>query len=112
MFLQLTNIKKPCYVGHKICVVLTFSVYVQFPRVRDTSFTGVTVEECRVLLSGMETHFICVPWRRHTLFLLTFSHSTLGSVQQMDEEKKGLWKTIMERFSKSSDDAPEKTTEK
>lgn len=47
-----------CYVGHKICLVLTFSVYVQFPRVRDTSFTGVTVEECRVLLSGMETHFI------------------------------------------------------
>ncbi|XP_003973356.1 ubiquinol-cytochrome-c reductase complex assembly factor 2 isoform X1 [Takifugu rubripes] len=63
------------------------SVYRQrFPRVRDTSFTGVTVEECRVLLSG--------------------------SVQQTDEEKKGLWKTIMERFSKSSDDAPEKTTEK
>lgn len=50
-----------CYVGHKICVVLTFSVYVQFPRVRDTSFTGVTVEECKVLLSGTETHFICVP---------------------------------------------------
>uniref|UniRef100_A0A3B4A678 Mitochondrial nucleoid factor 1 n=1 Tax=Periophthalmus magnuspinnatus TaxID=409849 RepID=A0A3B4A678_9GOBI len=37
----------------------------QFPRVRDTSFTGVTVEECRVLLS----------------------------------EKKGLWKTLMQRFS-------------
>lgn len=30
----------------------------------------------------------------------------------MDEEKKGLWKTIMERFSKSPDDAPEKPTEK
>lgn len=30
----------------------------------------------------------------------------------MDEEKKGLWKTIMERFSKSPDDPPEKTTEK
>lgn len=25
----------------------------QFPRVRDTSFTGVTVEECKVILSGM-----------------------------------------------------------
>lgn len=46
------------------------------------------------------------------LFLLTFCLSNLGSVQQMDEEKKGLWKTIMERFSKSPDDAPEKTTEK
>lgn len=33
-------------------------------------------------------------------------------MQQMDEEKKGLWKTIMERFSKSPDDAPEKPTEK
>uniref|UniRef100_A0A3Q3XS74 Mitochondrial nucleoid factor 1 n=1 Tax=Mola mola TaxID=94237 RepID=A0A3Q3XS74_MOLML len=50
----------------------------QFPRVRDTSFTGVTVEECKLLLS----------------------------------EKKGLWKTIMERFSKSPEDAPEKAPEK
>uniref|UniRef100_A0A8C6SGG1 Mitochondrial nucleoid factor 1 n=1 Tax=Neogobius melanostomus TaxID=47308 RepID=A0A8C6SGG1_9GOBI len=33
---------------------LNSNVYRQkFPRVRDTSFTGVTVEECRVLLSGM-----------------------------------------------------------
>ncbi|KAM9410575.1 ubiquinol-cytochrome-c reductase complex assembly factor 2 [Pholidichthys leucotaenia] len=59
----------------------------RFPRVRDTSFTGVTAEECKVLLSG--------------------------SVQQsMDEEKKGLWKTLMEKFSKSSDDVPEKPAEK
>lgn len=35
---------------------------VQFPRVRDTSFTGVTVEECRVLLSGKDSqsHFYCL----------------------------------------------------
>uniref|UniRef100_H2N055 Mitochondrial nucleoid factor 1 n=2 Tax=Oryzias latipes TaxID=8090 RepID=H2N055_ORYLA len=50
----------------------------QFPRVRDTSFTGVTVEECRVLLS----------------------------------EKKGLWKTLMERFSSKTEDVPEKAPEK
>ncbi|XP_070697467.1 ubiquinol-cytochrome-c reductase complex assembly factor 2 [Pempheris klunzingeri] len=56
------------------------NVYRQrFPRVRDTSFTGVTVDECKVLLRG--------------------------SAQQMDDEKKGLWKTLMERLSK---DAPEK----
>lgn len=29
-------------------------VPLQFPRVRDTSFTGVTVEECKVILSGMD----------------------------------------------------------
>ncbi|KAM7005840.1 ubiquinol-cytochrome-c reductase complex assembly factor 2 [Tautogolabrus adspersus] len=63
------------------------SVYRQrFPRVRDTSFTGVTVEECRVLLSG--------------------------SVQQMDDERKGLFKKIMERFSKSPEEVPEKAPEK
>ncbi|XP_072238181.1 ubiquinol-cytochrome-c reductase complex assembly factor 2 [Leuresthes tenuis] len=60
----------------------------RFPRVRDSSFTGVTVEECRVLLSG-------------------------SMQQSMDEEKKGLWKTIMERFSsKSPEDVPEKPHEK
>ncbi|KAM9814281.1 ubiquinol-cytochrome-c reductase complex assembly factor 2 [Neosynchiropus ocellatus] len=59
----------------------------RFPRVRDTSFTGVTVEECRLLLSG--------------------------SLQQMDDEKKGLWKTLTERFSsKSAEEGPEKTQEK
>nr|XP_020453699.1 ubiquinol-cytochrome-c reductase complex assembly factor 2 isoform X2 [Monopterus albus] len=55
----------------------------RFPRVRDTSFTGVTVEECRLILSG-----------------------------KMDEEKKGLWKTLMNRFSKSPEDVPEKACEK
>uniref|UniRef100_A0A3P8T3Z9 Mitochondrial nucleoid factor 1 n=1 Tax=Amphiprion percula TaxID=161767 RepID=A0A3P8T3Z9_AMPPE len=64
------------------------NVYRQrFPRVRDTSFTGVAVDECRLLLSG--------------------------SMQQMDEEKKSLWKTLMERFSsKSPEDVPEKAPEK
>ncbi|KAJ8257365.1 hypothetical protein GJAV_G00184830 [Gymnothorax javanicus] len=60
----------------------------KFPRAKDTSFTGVTVEECRVLLST-------------------------GTMQQMDEEKKGLWKTLMERFSsKSPEEGAEKSTEK
>ncbi|XP_037345982.2 ubiquinol-cytochrome-c reductase complex assembly factor 2 [Pungitius pungitius] len=58
----------------------------RFPRVRDTSFTGVTAEECKLLLSG--------------------------NVQQMDEEKKGLWTTLMQKFSKSPEDVPEKTPEK
>ncbi|KAM4613641.1 ubiquinol-cytochrome-c reductase complex assembly factor 2 [Polymixia lowei] len=62
----------------------------RFPRVRDTSFTGVTVEECKLLLSG-----------------------SMQQMQQMDEEKKGLWKTLMERFSsKSPEDGPEKAPEK
>ncbi|XP_023669213.1 ubiquinol-cytochrome-c reductase complex assembly factor 2 isoform X1 [Paramormyrops kingsleyae] len=60
----------------------------KFPRVKDTSFTGVTVEECRLLLST-------------------------GSMQQMDEEKKGLWKTLMQRFSsKPPEEGAEKHTEK
>ncbi|XP_016314470.1 ubiquinol-cytochrome-c reductase complex assembly factor 2-like isoform X2 [Sinocyclocheilus anshuiensis] len=56
----------------------------QFPRAKDTSFTGVTVEECRILLAT-------------------------GNMQHTDEEKKGLWKTLMERFSsKLEDGTPEK----
>lgn len=31
-----------------------YYVCLQFPRVKDTSFTGVTVEECKILLSGMD----------------------------------------------------------
>lgn len=37
-----------------------FSFSLQFPRVRDTSFTGVTVEECRLLLSGMDSHVLSI----------------------------------------------------
>lgn len=89
------------------------SVHVQFPRVKDTSFTGVTVEECKVLLSGKNSCISYVDTGGKLLqFLCNFLISILGNIQQMDEEKKGLWKTIMERFSKSSDDVPEKTTEK
>ncbi|XP_061788608.1 ubiquinol-cytochrome-c reductase complex assembly factor 2 [Nerophis lumbriciformis] len=58
----------------------------RFPRVKDTSFTGVTVEECKLLLSG--------------------------SVQQTEDEKKSLWKTLTERFSSKSDEGPEKAPEK
>lgn len=37
----------------------------------------------------------------------------MQQVQQMDEEKKGLWKTLMERFSsKAPEDGTEKTPEK
>ncbi|XP_029357549.1 ubiquinol-cytochrome-c reductase complex assembly factor 2 [Echeneis naucrates] len=64
------------------------NVYRQrFPRVRDTSFTGITVEECRVLSSG--------------------------NMQQMDEQKKGVWNMLMKRLSsKSPEDSPEKAPEK
>lgn len=50
-----------------------------------------------------ETHFC------HSFF---FSFHCPGNVQQMDEEKKGLWKKVMERFSKSQEDVPEKAPEK
>ncbi|XP_059415363.1 ubiquinol-cytochrome-c reductase complex assembly factor 2-like [Carassius carassius] len=53
----------------------------KFPRAKDTSFTGVTLEECRILLATGNTY----------------------------EEKKGLRKTLMERFSsKPEDGTPEK----
>ncbi|XP_028826432.1 ubiquinol-cytochrome-c reductase complex assembly factor 2 [Denticeps clupeoides] len=56
----------------------------KFPRAKDTSFTGVTAEECRVLLST-------------------------GNMQQMDEQRKGLWKSLVQRFSsKPAEDGPEK----
>lgn len=51
-------------------------VYAQFPRVRDTSFTGVTVEECKLLLSGMypQHHIYVHNYLWNTLLLqLTFS---------------------------------------
>ncbi|XP_013861755.1 ubiquinol-cytochrome-c reductase complex assembly factor 2 [Austrofundulus limnaeus] len=65
------------------------NVYRQrFPRAQDTSFTGITKEECRMLLSE-------------------------NMQQSMDEEKKGLWKTLINRFSsKSPEGVPEKAPEK
>nr|ATN38464.1 mitochondrial ubiquinol-cytochrome-c reductase complex assembly factor 2 [Sparus aurata] len=78
-----TQIQDPekCDQMYESLARINTNVYKQrFPRVRDTSFTGVTVEECKLLLSG--------------------------NVQQMDEEKKGLWKKLMERFSKSQEDVP------
>ncbi|KAL4645818.1 ubiquinol-cytochrome-c reductase complex assembly factor 2 [Arapaima gigas] len=71
----------------------------KFPRAKDTSFTGVTVEECRVLLStGKDSR----------LRLLS-----KGNMQQMDEQKKSLWKTMMQRFSsKVPEEGAEKNPEK
>ncbi|KAF6730925.1 Ubiquinol-cytochrome-c reductase complex assembly factor 2 [Oryzias melastigma] len=85
-----TQISDPdkCDLMYESLARINGNVYRQrFPRVRDTSFTGVTVEECRVLLSG-------------------------SMQQSMDEEKKGLWKTLMERFSSKTEDVPEKAPEK
>lgn len=98
-------------------IMLTCRNCSQFPRVKDTSFTGVTVEECKLLLSGMDTsHFYLRLWTFIKSTLVTvnicFFFNCTGSLQQMDEDKKGLWKTLMERFSKSSEDVPEKSPEK
>ncbi|XP_006628541.1 ubiquinol-cytochrome-c reductase complex assembly factor 2 [Lepisosteus oculatus] len=49
----------------------------KFPRAQDTSFTGVTVEECRMVLAT-------------------------DSLQQMEDAKKGMWKKLMARFSSKS----------
>lgn len=89
---------------------------------RDTSFTGVTVEECRVLLSGMDSqdhnsfHSLQaeVKMSQRTTIAFVISFYSKGSMQQnMDDEKKGLWKTLMEKFSsKPPEDVQEKTSEK
>ncbi|XP_071383106.1 ubiquinol-cytochrome-c reductase complex assembly factor 2 isoform X1 [Centroberyx affinis] len=90
---EMTQISDPekCDQMYESLARINTNVYRErFPRVRDTSFTGVTVEECKLLLSG-----------------------SMQQMQQMDEEKKGLWKTLMERFSaKSPEDGPEKAPEK
>uniref|UniRef100_A0A8C8SH39 Mitochondrial nucleoid factor 1 n=1 Tax=Pelusios castaneus TaxID=367368 RepID=A0A8C8SH39_9SAUR len=46
----------------------------QYPRLKDTSFTGVTVEECKMVLAT-------------------------DSVKQLEEMKKGIWKKLQEKFS-------------
>lgn len=69
------------------------------------------MEECKVLLSGITISHVA----RSSLFMKhidLFSFHFTGNMQHMDDEKKGLWKTLMERFSKSSEDVPEKTPEK
>ncbi|NP_001187271.1 uncharacterized protein c6orf125 [Ictalurus punctatus] len=85
-----TQISDPekCDKMYESLVHINSNVYEEkFPRAKDTSFTGVTVEECRMLL---ET----------------------GNMQQMDEEKKGLWKTLMQRFSSKPEDASVEKAEK
>nr|XP_033773884.1 ubiquinol-cytochrome-c reductase complex assembly factor 2 isoform X1 [Geotrypetes seraphini]XP_033773885.1 ubiquinol-cytochrome-c reductase complex assembly factor 2 isoform X1 [Geotrypetes seraphini] len=49
----------------------------KYPRLRDTSFTEVTVEECRMVLAT-------------------------DSLTQMEEAKKGLWKKLKEKFSQKN----------
>ncbi|XP_078497378.1 ubiquinol-cytochrome c reductase complex assembly factor 2 [Lissotriton helveticus] len=54
----------------------------KYPRLKDTSFTGVTAEECRMVLAT-------------------------DSLDQMEDDKKGIWKKLMEKFStKGPDEAP------
>ncbi|KAK3557352.1 hypothetical protein QTP70_026563 [Hemibagrus guttatus] len=77
-----------CDQMYESLVRINSNVYKEkFPRAKDTSFTGVTVEECRMLLGT-------------------------GNMQQMDEEKKGLWKTLMQRFSSKPEDASVEKPEK
>lgn len=61
----------------------------RFPRVQDSSFTGITPDQCRMVLAGSMNE------------------------KQTDEEKKGLWKSLMERFSsKPQDETSDKSPEK
>ncbi|XP_047437789.1 ubiquinol-cytochrome-c reductase complex assembly factor 2 [Mugil cephalus] len=87
---EITQISDPekCDQMYESLARINGNVYRQrFPRVRDTSFTGVTVEECKLLLSG--------------------------SKQPTDKEKKDLWKALTQRVSsKSPEDSPEKAPEK
>ena len=76
----------------------------QFPRVRDTSFTGVTVEECKLLLSGMESHSVIFNYMiisENTLWLLVifflfFTAMVQGACNRWMKKKRvcgrQLWK--------------------
>ncbi|NXM38630.1 UQCC2 factor, partial [Gymnorhina tibicen] len=46
----------------------------KYPRLKDTTFTGVTVEDCRVILAT-------------------------DILKQMEDMKKGTWKRLREKFS-------------
>uniref|UniRef100_A0A8C6Z0V9 Mitochondrial nucleoid factor 1 n=1 Tax=Nothoprocta perdicaria TaxID=30464 RepID=A0A8C6Z0V9_NOTPE len=54
----------------------------QYPRLKDTTFTGVTVEDCKMILAT-------------------------DILKQMEEMKKGTWKKLRERFyaKKSEEDS-------
>ncbi|NWY36437.1 UQCC2 factor, partial [Sylvia atricapilla] len=54
----------------------------KYPRLKDTTFTGVTVEDCRTILAT-------------------------DILKQMDDMKKGTWKRLREKFSakKPEDDS-------
>ncbi|XP_060701146.1 ubiquinol-cytochrome-c reductase complex assembly factor 2 [Hemiscyllium ocellatum] len=52
----------------------------KYPRLRNTSFTGVTVEECQMVLAT-------------------------DNMKQMEEMKKGMWKKIREKFTGKPEDA-------
>ncbi|XP_003220442.1 ubiquinol-cytochrome c reductase complex assembly factor 2 [Anolis sagrei] len=49
----------------------------KYPRLKDTSFTGVTVEECKMVLAT-------------------------DSLKQLEEAKKGKWTKLREKFSAKS----------
>ncbi|NWI91214.1 UQCC2 factor, partial [Pitta sordida] len=46
----------------------------KYPRLKDTTFTGVTVEDCRMILAT-------------------------DILKQMEDMKKGTWRTLREKFS-------------
>ena len=82
------------------------------------------MEECKLLLSGMDPScvrvfmgvcvcmYVCVHTHRGPGLLTDpVSAGSMQQMQQMDEEKKGLWKTLMQRFSAKAPEeekAPEK----
>ncbi|NXQ64389.1 UQCC2 factor, partial [Anthoscopus minutus] len=51
----------------------------KYPRLKDTTFTGVTVEDCRSILAT-------------------------DILKQMEDMKKGTWKTLREKFSAKKPD--------
>nr|XP_013812965.1 PREDICTED: ubiquinol-cytochrome-c reductase complex assembly factor 2 [Apteryx mantelli mantelli] len=55
---------------------------IKYPRLKDTTFTGVTVEDCKMILAT-------------------------DILKQMEEMKKGTWKKLRERFyaKKSEEDS-------
>ncbi|XP_064029906.1 ubiquinol-cytochrome c reductase complex assembly factor 2 isoform X1 [Pogoniulus pusillus] len=66
--------RNKCTAGNIFCSLSSSDCPVKYPRLKDTNFTGVTVEDCRMILAT-------------------------DILKQMEEMKKGTWRKLREKFS-------------
>ncbi|KAM7169416.1 ubiquinol-cytochrome-c reductase complex assembly factor 2-like [Macrochelys suwanniensis] len=82
----------------------------KYPHLKDTSFTRVTVDECKLILAtSNEANEVLFDYseksdreseqKSHPFFCLPSSSPIADSGKQMEEMKKGKWKKLREKFS-------------